>query len=291
MVTAKSTLLSFLRLAIAGDLHGAWCDDDLALVLKLKPDALLFVGDLSEGDLRLVKQIQQLPLPIAIILGNHDRGHDSSGRLLQAQLSLLGELHCGWQLRNWQQPPLAVVGARPCSGGGGFFLSKAVQAVYGPMTSRQSADRIVEAAGYAPLNWPLVILAHSGPTGLGSEPNSLCGRDWKRPSMDWGDQDLAIALDEIRVKRIPDLVVFGHMHHQLKRGLGYRQTFFQDHWGTVYLNAACVPRRGVDESGDSLIHLAWAEFNHSRLCHVSQRWFSSDGSLAFKQTLFNTKPI
>ena len=246
----------------------------------------MFVGDLSEGDLRLIKNIKQITLPKAVILGNHDRGHDPSGRLLQTQLSLLGELHCGWGLRSWLHPPVAVVGARPCSGGGGFSLSKAVQAIYGPLTSQQSADRIVAAALQAPTTWPLVILAHSGPMGLGSNANSPCGRDWKRPAMDWGDHDLAMALDEIRLQRVPDLVVFGHMHHQLKRGLGFRQSFHQDHWGTVYLNAACVPRRGIDQSGQTLIHLAWVEFEHSRLCHVSQRWFSLDGSLAFQQTLF-----
>ena len=65
-----------------------------------------------------------------------------------------------------------------------------------------------------------MILAHAGPTGLGSDVESPCGRDWKVPNVDWGDKDLELAIDKIRKKRIPDLVVFGHMHHELKSGRG-----------------------------------------------------------------------
>ena len=246
---------------------------------------MLFVGDLSDGDLSVVKEIQKLSLPTAVILGNHDRGKDPSGSVLKRQLSLLGDLHCGWSLRQWHEPSLAVVGARPCSAGGGFFLSPAVQAIYGPLTSQQSAQRIVDAVKLAPQDWPLVILAHSGPMGLGSEASSPCGRDWKKPAVDWGDHDLALALEQVRRERNPELVVFGHMHHELKRGLGYRKTFIQDSSGTAFLNAACVPRRGLDESGQSLVHFAWAEFMGCHLTHLSQRWYSSNGTLEYQETL------
>ena len=147
------------------------------MLLDLDPDAVLFVGDIGEGDFKLIKAIKNIPLPKAIILGNHDRGHDPSGEVLRAQLNLLGDIHCAWSLRQWDKPSLAVVGARPCSAGGGFFLSKAVQAVYGPLTVAESASRIVKATKEVPIGLPLVILAHSGPTGLGSEIDSPCGRD------------------------------------------------------------------------------------------------------------------
>ena len=247
---------------------------------------MLFVGDLSEGDLKLVKAIQQLPLPTAVILGNHDHGRDHSGAVLRRQLTLLGDRHCGWSLRQWQFPPIAVVGARPCSAGGGFQLAKAVQAIFGPMSASESADRIEAAAKQAPSQWPLVILAHSGPTGLGSDAQSPCGRDWKVPALDWGDQDLAMALDRIRKDRLPDLVVFGHMHHELKRGTGLRQTCVQDRFGTVFLNAACVPRRGSESSGRQLCHLSWVEFLDGQLSQASHRWFLPDSSLAYEQILF-----
>ena len=65
--------------------------------MGLKPDGVLFVGDLGEADLKLVKSIRALNLPKAIILGNHDRGMDRTGEVLKQQLNLLGDLHCGWR--------------------------------------------------------------------------------------------------------------------------------------------------------------------------------------------------
>ncbi|WP_413327074.1 TIGR04168 family protein [Synechococcus sp. MIT S9503] len=270
---------------MAGDLHGDWGERDAELIERLQPDALLFVGDLSDGDLRMVKSITQLTLPVAVLLGNHDRGRDKSGVLLQQQMSMLGERHCPWRLRGWSQPELAVVGARPCSAGGGFHLSQAVQAVFGPITETQSADWIVDAASHAPDHWPLVVLAHSGPTGLGSAANSPCGRDWKQPHIDWGDRDLALALDRMQKIRPADLVVFGHMHHQLKGQRGARITFHRDRRGTCFVNAACVPRVGLDESGMPLHHLTWVEFSGKELTLVSHRWYRPGGQLSYEQTL------
>ena len=248
------------------------------------------MGDLSDGDLRLTRRIAALPHPVAVILGNHDRGRDRSGGVLRQQLALLGDQHCAWSRRRWARPEIAVIGARPCSAGGGFQLSKAVEAVFGPMTLEQSADRIVAAAAEVPDAQPLVVLAHSGPTGLGSDPASPCGRDWKTPAIDWGDQDLALALDRMARRRVPDLVVFGHMHHQLKRGVGLRQSFHRDRRGIAYLNAACVPRSGVDPEHRTLIHLSWAEFSGSRLSHLSHRWYTPKGALIHQEALL-AEPI
>ena len=274
-----------MRLAIAGDLHGDWTFDDEQLLDQLKPDAVLFVGDLSDGDLRLVKAITRLNCPCAVILGNHDRGRDRSGEKLRQQLLMLGELDCSWRMRNWSSPPVAIIGCRPCSSGGGFHLSEAVRSVFGPVTEEESANRIVQAASGAPETWPLVLLAHSGPTGLGSDASSICGRDWKHPHIDWGDRDLAIAVEAMRRHRAADLVVFGHMHHCLRGGKGERLTFHRDRYGTAYVNAACVPRSGSDESGQTLIHFTWVEFEGRHLSLVSHRWFHLDGTLAYEQTL------
>ncbi|MAK15207.1 MAG: TIGR04168 family protein [Cyanobium sp. MED195] len=274
-----------MRLAIAGDLHGDWTFDDEQLLDQLKPDAVLFVGDLSDGDLRLVKAITRLNRPCAVILGNHDRGRDRSGEKLRQQLLMLGELDCSWRMRNWSSPPVAIIGCRPCSSGGGFHLSEAVRSVFGPVTEEESANRIVQAASGAPETWPLVLLAHSGPTGLGSDASSICGRDWKHPHIDWGDRDLAIAVEAMRRHRAADLVVFGHMHHCLRGGKGERLTFHRDRYGTAYVNAACVPRSGSDESGQTLIHFTWVEFEGRHLSLVSHRWFHLDGTLAYEQTL------
>ena len=286
-----------MQLAIAGDLHGQWDSSDHALLAQLAPDALLVVGDLSDGRPRIPQLLRQLAeeqqLPVACVLGNHDSGKDPTGRTLARQLDALGPLHCGWGLRELHPPGLAVVGARPGTAGGGFHLSRGAQAVFGPVTLEQSAERIAAAAAAADPALPLVLLAHSGPSGLGSEPADICGRDWKPPACDWGDQDLAVAIDRIRRLRPVPLVVFGHMHHRLKRGAGERCTFALDRAGTAYLNAACVPRHLVDEAGVALRHFSWVELDAAGLLRASHRWYGLDGRLRYEERLFErttTKP-
>ncbi|MEB3172936.1 MAG: TIGR04168 family protein [Cyanobacteriota bacterium] len=280
-----------MRLAIAGDLHGQWDLSDHALLARLAPDALLVVGDLSDGKPRIPALLRQLAggqgLPIACVLGNHDTAKDPSGRTLLRQIEALGPLHCGWGLRELRPPGLAVVGARPGTAGGGFHLSKACSAVFGPLSCEQSAGRIGAAAAAADPALPLVLLAHSGPAGLGSEAGDICGRDWKAPACDWGDQDLALAISAIRRQRPLPLVVFGHMHHRLKRGAGERCTFVRDRAGTAYLNAACVPRHLVDEAGVALRHFSWVELDAAGLALAAHRWYDLDGRLRYEERLFD----
>ena len=275
-----------MHIAVAGDLHGQWDSQDQQLLRSLGADALLLVGDFSDGQQRIPALLRQLPLPAACVLGNHDTGKDASGRTLQSQIDLLGELHCGWGLRLLQPPGLAVVGARPGSAGGGYHLSKAVQAVYGPVPLEESVARIVTAALAAPPEMPLLLLAHCGPSGLGSGAADPCGRDWKAPACDWGDQDLAVALATIRRKRPVPLVVFGHMHHRLRRHQGERQCWQRDRAGTLYFNAACVPRHGQDDQGRPLRHFGWLEFNGTELVRLSQRWTSPAGQLLYEDLLW-----
>jgi uncharacterized protein (TIGR04168 family) len=152
--------LAELRIAIAGDLHGQWDSVDEQLLELLAPDALLVVGDLSDGQPRIPARLARLPLPLACVLGNHDTGRDASGRTLQRQLDALGERHCGWGLRELHPPGLAVVGARPASAGGGFHLNQAALAAFGPVTLQESAARISAAALKADPALPLILLAH-----------------------------------------------------------------------------------------------------------------------------------
>ncbi|MEX1315827.1 MAG: TIGR04168 family protein [Synechococcaceae cyanobacterium] len=279
-----------LRLAVVGDPHGAWDASDADLLACVAPDALLVVGDLSDGHPRIPAALRRLPLPLACILGNHDAGRDPSGRTLQRQLNALGELHCGWGLRELRPPGLTVVGARPGTAGGGFHLSRAVTAVYGPLGLEESAQRITAAALAADPALPLVLLAHCGPAGLGSTASDPCGRDWKKPSCDWGDQDLALAIRDIQARRALPLVVFGHMHHQLRRGRGQRRSCCLDRAGTVYLNAASVPRHGRDPAGRELRHFSWVELEvadplRPLVLLASHRWYGLDGQLLYEERL------
>ena len=280
------------RLAVVGDPHGAWDESDAALLEILRPDALLVVGDLSDGHPRIPALLRRLPLPVACILGNHDTGRDPSGATLHRQLEALGPLHCGWGLRELRPPGLAVVGGRPGTAGGGFHLSPAVRALYGPLSLEQSVERITAAALAADPELPLVLLAHCGPSGLGSSATDPCGRDWKKPACDWGDQDLAQAIGRIRQQRPLPLVVFGHMHHALKRGQGERRSVMVDRQGTVYLNAACVPRHGHDAQGRALRHFSWVELawpagavHQARVCRASHRWYGLEGHLLYEELL------
>jgi uncharacterized protein (TIGR04168 family) len=285
------------RLAVVGDAHGAWDETDAALLTQLEPDALLVVGDLSDGHPRIPALLRRLPLPVACILGNHDTGRDPTGRTLRRQLDALGPLHCGWGLRELQPPGLAVVGARPGTAGGGFHLSPAVRAAFGPLTLDDSAARITAAAASADPLLPLVLLAHCGPSGLGSDASDPCGRDWKKPACDWGDQDLALAIARIRSQRPLPLVVFGHMHHALKRGQGERRSLVVDRQGTVFLNAASVPRHGQDAQGRPLRHFSWVELEWpdgqpaaARVRTASHRWYGLEGQLLYQEVLF-TAPL
>ncbi|MFM7550850.1 MAG: TIGR04168 family protein [Cyanobacteriota bacterium] len=279
-----------LSLAVVGDPHGAWDASDHALLERLAPDALLVVGDLSDGRPRVPALLRKLDLPVACILGNHDTGRDASGHTLRRQIEALGPLHCGWGLRQLLPPGLAVVGGRPGTAGGGFHLSPAMLAAYGPLSLQESADRITQAALAADPDLPLVLLAHCGPSGLGSQAADPCGRDWTKTACDWGDQDLALAIRQIRGRRAVPLVVFGHMHHGLKRGSGLRRTACSDRDGTVYLNAACVPRHGHDGAGRELRHFSWVELEGDgpeggRVRRASHRWYGLGGELLYEELL------
>ena len=83
-------------------------------------------------------------------------------------------------------------------------------------------NKIIKCSEKTVEDIPLIIMSHAGPSGLGSEPKSICGKDWKLPSLDWGDRDLSVAISQIQKIRKVDHVIFGHMQNLLKRNLGLR---------------------------------------------------------------------
>ena len=220
-----------------------------------------------------------------MILGNHDRGRDSSGEVLLKQIRVLGEKYCAWDSRVFNNQ-INLLSARPCSSGGGYYLSKEVRGVYGPISEQESIDKIVLGSEKTIKNIPLIIMSHAGPSGLGSEPGSICGKDWKLPSLDWGDRDLSVAISKIQKKRKVDLVIFGHMHNRLKRNLGLREMFKIDNKGTAYLNTAVVPRYKKDVEGKLLINFSWVEFEEKKLKQVFHRWYSESGEIYEEDKFF-----
>ena len=244
----------------------------------IKPNIVLFVGDISDGSVKIIKKINEIKIPTFVILGNHDRGKDSTGETLSKQIRVLGEKYCAWDLKVFNNQ-INLLSARPCSSGGGYFLSKEVKGVYGPITEQDSINKIIKRSEESIQDIPLIIMSHAGPSGLGSEPKSICGKDWKLPSLDWGDRDLSVAISKIQKTRKVDLVIFGHMHNRLKRNLGLREMFKIDSKGTIYFNTAVVPRYKTDEDGKLLINFSWIEFEKKELRHVSHRWYSESGQI------------
>ena len=280
-----------LRLAIAGDLHGQWDQADATLMQILQPDALLVVGDLADGDVRLPRLLRELELPVACVLGNHDAARDASGRTLARMEQALGDCTAAGPSSGWI--PLPLGGGWPARQCRRRVLSlSSGLAHWGELSLFESAQRITAAALQAPADRPLVLLAHSGPTGLGSDAADPCGRDWKRPACDWGDQDLQEAIRQIRKHRPLPLVIFGHMHHRLRHGAGQRRTVLQDRQGTTYLNAACVPRHGIDASGRPWRHFSWVELAaNGEVQLAAHRWYGLDGAVMEQQMLLDSKGL
>lgn len=264
-----------IRLAVVGDVHSQWDADSEAALLSLGADVAVFVGDFGEENVQLIKRIAALPCPKAVILGNHDawfsltkNGRQRYARAMaastalaaqqqqafsaggstpaiSAQLQALGPDHLGYCSKRLPNLGLTLLGGRPFSKGGKQWSDVAdfYAEHYGIAGMQDSAMRILDVALAAPEEDIKVLVAHNGPRGLGARRHNICGVDWTEPEADFGDPDLAEALDMMAAQgvRVP-LVLFGHMHSQLK-GSGLRNMAEVDpDSGIVYLNSAVVPR-------------------------------------------------
>ena len=247
-----------IRIAIVGDVHDQWEDADEIALKHLEIDLVLFVGDFGNETVELVGRLAALDLPKAAIFGNHDAWYTASdwGRSkspydpavedrVQQQIDLLGASSVGYGKLDFPQFNLSIVGSRPFSWGGPEWkYSDFYQQRYGIDSFAASIDRIVEMGMQATCEH-LIIIGHNGPTGLGDEPESICGKDWGEPLVggDYGDPDLAAAIARLQAqgKSMP-LVTFGHMHHKLRHTKERLRQPIVVRPGTVYLNAARCPR-------------------------------------------------
>ncbi|MEM0978907.1 MAG: TIGR04168 family protein [Cyanobacteria bacterium P01_H01_bin.58] len=245
-----------IRIAVIGDVHNQWDEQDNAALYSLNLDLALFVGDFGNEAVDVVRTIARLTMPKAAIFGNHDAWYTATpwGQRkcpydrtkedwVQQQIELLGEAHVGYGKLDLPTLNLAVVGGRPFSWGGPEWRNKTFyQERYGVQNFDESIQRlkqVVDAATYE----TLIFIGHCGPTGLGDHPESPCGRDWEPIGGDFGDPDLtaAIAYAQAMGKTVP-LVTFGHMHHGLRHRKDRQRERLSRNATTVYLNAACVPR-------------------------------------------------
>ncbi len=267
-----------LRLAVIGDLHDAWNDFDVRSLNGAGYDAIVFVGDLGRGDetsRRISRSIARLGPPTLVLPGNADAPHAAR---LRAELSLRrgldrlfgetaeaapGERLCGVQLAGYslhrppqEEPALTLVAGRPFSlGGPELSFAAELEASFGVKTLADSTERLVALVEQVETE-ALVFVSHNGPAGLGDRPDDLWGCDFRPETLDWGDPDLAVAIEHARRRgRRVLAVVAGHMHHRLQAGQGERRWLHRED-GTLYVNPARVPRIERREGGQTHHHVS-----------------------------------
>lgn len=289
-----------LLIAVIGDVHDRWQEQDNIALKHLGVDLALFVGDFGNESVDIVRIIADLDIPKAVILGNHDAWYTAShwGRKkapynhkeedrVQQQLDLLGASHVGYGKLDLPQYNLSIVGGRPFSWGGSHWKnSDFYRDRYNVDSFAESTTRILSVVEETPCN-NLIFIGHNGPLGLGEKPEDTCGKDWGELLGDHGDPDFADAIEKTLSygKSIP-LVTFGHMHHNLRHREDRLRTIINTNdEGTVYLNAACVPR--IKKVNDQRIrNFSLVEMQNSFVDNISLVWVDDDFEMASKEVLY-----
>jgi uncharacterized protein (TIGR04168 family) len=267
------------RLAVIGDVHGCWTADDAEYFNRGPYDALLCTGDLPRiiGSIPTAKKLSALNIPAFMVPGNHDATSalqflaelNHSARLADVlglgqarrEAALRRALHpvklggYSLDLLPWSGKPLGLLTARPFSMGGDRFYFRAfLKRRFGVSDFNESAAKLCALVDQAPQD--LVFLSHNGPAGLGAARDDIWGCDFRPEGGDFGDPDLRIAIEHARVSgRRVHAVVAGHMHHGLKGG-GKRKCWQLVRDGTLYVNAARVPRIRFKATGQPRHHIA-----------------------------------
>jgi uncharacterized protein (TIGR04168 family) len=250
------------RLAVIGDLHTHWDHMDLRQFAQSDYDLLFFTGDLGGGSrdstLRVARGIGQLEKPALVMPGNNDTwdinelaaelAHQNGlNRLLSitsateeqfAPVELCGYTRHGIDAGGFD---VALIAARPHSmGGPSLSFPEYMADTYAVETLDHSTERLIELVRGADSE-NLIFVAHNGPLGMGEQPHDMWGCDFKDDGGDWGDPDLTAAIEFARQSgRWVMAVIGGHMHLRTKHGTERPWLAEQD--GTVYVNAARVPR-------------------------------------------------
>ena len=289
-----------VKIAVVGDIHDQWENEDAIALKQLGVDLVLFVGDFGNESVELVRRIAALDLPKAAIMGNHDAWYTASdwGRKrcpydrkqedwVQQQIDLLGDAHVGYGYLDFPQFQLSVVGSRPFSWGGAVWKNNEFyQERYGITSFAESVERIVEAVQSAAYE-TIVFLGHNGPTGLGDKAEDPCGRDWQPLGGDHGDPDLAEAIAQTQAlgKQV-SFVTFGHMHHSLRHTKEQRRrAIVASPEGTVYLNSASVPRI-IQTETNRLRNFSLVSLEADGVSQISLVWVGQDYSVVSEQVFY-----
>ncbi|MEL4897424.1 TIGR04168 family protein [Crocosphaera sp. Alani8] len=289
-----------ITIAVVGDVHEQWEDADNDALESLKVDLVLFVGDFGNESVPIVRTISQLSLPKAVIMGNHDAWYTASawGRKkcpyrrpsedwLRDQLDILGDLHVGYSKLDFPQFNLSVVGSRPYSWGGPEWKNKQFLVDRYQVSGFQDSTEKIMSVVQETNEKNIIFLGHNGPAGLGKKPEDICGKDWQPIGGDHGDPDFAQAIAQSYDlgKKIP-LVTFGHMHHRLRHTRSRLRTkVVSNEQGTIYLNAACVPRV-IEENGEKLRNFSLVSLENDTVTQISSVWVNHRGAIATEDSLY-----
>lgn len=299
----QETIGQAIKIAVVGDVHDAWEMADHEALHHLGIDLVLLVGDFGNESVEVVRTIAALDLPKAAILGNHDAWYSASdwGKSrcpydrhledrVQQQLDLLGVHHVGYGKLELPQFDVTVVGSRPFSWGGETWKNaEFYQQRYGINSFQDSIELILQVVQAAESE-NIIFMGHNGPLGLGDRPEDPCGKDWPPLGGDYGDGDFATAIAQSRTlgKKIP-LVVFGHMHHSLRHRKDQpRKALVTSPEGTVYLNAANVPRI-IQREGERLRNFSIVHLENQQVTKASLIWLHQDFRIASEQVLYQPK--
>jgi uncharacterized protein (TIGR04168 family) len=288
------------KIAVVGDVHDLWEDEDAIALHELEVDLVLFVGDFGNESVEVVRKIAALDLPKAAIMGNHDAWYSASdwGKKrcpynraqedwVKQQLDCLGEAHVGYGYLDFPQFNVSVVGSRPFSWGGETWKNQDFyQERYRVHNFQESVARIMASVKSTAYD-TIIFIGHNGPTGLGDRPEDPCGRDWQPLGGDHGDPDFADAIAKTQMlgKNVP-LVTFGHMHHSLRHTKErHRTAIATSPQGTVYLNSANVPRI-VQKPDGSLRNFSIVSLEAGIVTQASLVWVGQNYKVVSEQLLY-----
>lgn len=250
------------KLAVIGDLHTHWDDIDVAQFAQMDYDLLYFTGDLGGGTadstLRVARTMAGLRQPTLVMPGNNDTvdidelaaelAHQNGvNRLLSivrnGEEAVNPILLCGYtrHLIHANGVNIGLIAARPHSmGGPQLSFPDYMGDTYGVTSLEESTARLLALVDEVEAEH-LIFIAHNGPCGLGDEAHAMWGCDFKPGGGDWGDPDLGAAIHHAKSGGRQVLaVIAGHMHLRTKQG--QERPWQRDHDGTLYVNAARVPR-------------------------------------------------
>ncbi|MGF1675162.1 MAG: TIGR04168 family protein, partial [Rivularia sp. (in: cyanobacteria)] len=299
MTSTQLTNSKTLKIAVVGDVHDQWENEDGIALERLNVDLVLFVGDFGNESVEVVRKIASLDIPKAAVMGNHDAWYTATewGRKkcpydrtkedwVQQQLDFLGDIHVGFGKLDFPEFNLTVVGSRPFTWGGPIWkFADLCKERFGVATLEESTSRIMAAVNSAAYE-TIIFLGHNGPSGLGDKPEDPCGKDWHPIGGDYGDPDFAEAISQSITtgKNIP-LVTFGHMHHTLRHTKALRKPIFRSPEGIIYLNAASVPRI-LEKPQDKLRNFSIVELEDGKVTKASLVWIGNDFTIKSEDILY-----